>query len=311
MSRPRRHGYPSPTELEDRWRSQVAAAGGREAPAGRSVEGRPLWRFDLGCRDTGAPSVLLTGLIHGNEVVGSLALLEVVARLHAAGDLAREPRRLIVMPIVNPDGFAATMDRLRHGLAVGRRRNANGVDLNRNFPPAFPDQPARASPLAGSSWRHSPWFRGPHALSEPESRSVAEVAGDVRPTLALGFHSFGQLLLHPWACRRAAHPRQDQYRALGDAFVRGGPDARFQVRQAASWYRIVGNLDDWLDATFGTLAFTVEVSRLDRQLLHPRAANPFWWSNPFDARPALEQVAPCVLALLASSRPAQRPITSA
>lgn len=303
LSRTRPCGYPGPAQLEERWRGLVAASGGSESRVGDSVEGRPLWRFDLGARDPGAPSVLLTGLIHGNEVVGSLALLEVIARLRRSGELSREPRRLVVMPVANPDGFAATMERLRRGLAFGRRRNANGVDLNRNFPPARPDQVARASPLAGSSWRRSPWFRGPQALSEPESRAVAETARDVQPSLALGFHSFGQLLLHPWACDRAVHPRHAEYRALGGAFLRGRPDATFKVRQAASWYRIAGNLDDWLDATFGTLAFTVEVSRPDRQLLHPRAANPFWWSNPFDPRAALEQVAPCVLALLAASRP--------
>jgi len=311
VSRTRLHAYPGPAQLEERWRALVAIAGGTESVAGRSVEGRPLWRFDLAGRDPNAPAVLMTALIHGNEVVGSLALHEVIVRLQVSGELARESRRIVVMPIANPDGFAATMDRLGHGLVFGRRRNAAGVDLNRNFPPARPDRASSASPLAGSAWRRSPWFRGPHPLSEPEARAIAEVAGAVRPSLALGFHSFGELLLHPWACDAAVHPRQAQYQALGEAFRRGAPAARFEVRQAARWYRIIGNLDDWLDASFGTLAFTVEVSRPDRQLLHPRGTNPFWWANPFDPRRALEDVAPCVLALLAASRPARGAITAA
>jgi predicted deacylase len=295
--------YPGPEQLAERWRARVAELGGTEALVGQSRDGRPLWRFDLGCRDDGAAAVLLTALIHGNEAIGSLALLEVIARLAASGALRSETRRLVVMPIANPDGFAASMDRLHRGLPAWHRGNAAGVDLNRNFPPVLqPGERASRSPLAGSSWRLSPWFRGPGPLSEPESRAIAEVAGQVRPGLALGFHSFGQLLLHPWAYKRAAHPRAPAYRALGEAFLRARPDSEFQVRQAAAWYAIVGDLDDWLDATFGTLAFTVEVSRLDRRLLHPRAANPFWWANPIETTAAFDQVIPGVLGLLHAAR---------
>ena len=302
-SRARLGGYPEPAELEGRWRALVGESGGVETRVGSSVTGRALWRFDLGCRDAGAPAVLLTGLIHGNEVVGSLALLDVVARLAGSGALARDRRRIVVMPIANPDGFAATMDRLRRRLPAWRRGNANGVDLNRNFPPALPPglKPSR-HPFAGSRWRRSPWYSGPHPLSEPESRAIAEVAGEVRPALALAFHSFGQLLLHPWASARQPHPRLPAYRALADAFLRGRPGSQFKVRQAAALYPMVGDLDDWLDLTFGTLALTVEVGRLDRRLLHPRAANPFWWANPVDPTTALDQVTPGVLALLEASR---------
>lgn len=293
--------YPGPEELEQRWRAVIAAAGGTETLVGHSVDGRALWRFDLGCRDAGAASVLFTALIHGNEVVGSIALLDVVQQLAGSGALASERRRFVLMPVVNPDGFAATMERLRRNFPAWRRGNANGVDLNRNFPEVLAAGEKRSwNPLSGSSWRRSPWFRGPQPLSEPESRAVAEVAREVRPSLALGFHSFGQLLLHPWACRRGAHPRQAEYRALGDAFLRGRSGSEFRLRQAVSWYPIVGNLDDWLDATFGTLAFTVEVGRLDARLLHPRAANPFWWANPVDPTSALAQVTPSVLGLLAA-----------
>ena len=295
--------YPTPDQLEALWRARVAELGGTEAVAGRSVAGRPLWRFDLGARDSGAPAVLFTGLIHGNEVIGSLALLEVIARLADSGALHAEPRRVIVLPVANPDAFAANMDRVRRGRPGWVRGNANGVDLNRNFPLVYqPGERRSWSPLAGSSWRLSPWFRGAHPLSEPESRAIADVALDVRPRVALGFHSFGQLLLHPWGYKRAPHPRASSYRALGEAFLRGKADTEFEVRQSAAWYPIVGGLDDWLDATFGTFAFTVEVSRLDKRLFHPRAANPFWWANPVDKAAALEQVVPGVLALLESSR---------
>ncbi len=295
--------YPHLEQLEARWRALAARAGGTASTVGQSVEGRPLWRFDLGRRDANARAVLFTALLHGNEVVGSLALFDAVDQLAESGALAAEPRRLVVMPVVNPDAAAANLRRLRRGLPAWRRGNANGVDLNRNFPPVRPSGgSARWNPLAGSRWRRSPWFSGPGALSEPESRAVAEVARELRPSLSLAFHSFGQLLLHPWGADPTPHPRQAEYRALGQAFLSGDPRSGFRVRQAASWYPMVGNLDDWLDATFETRAFTVEVSRLDRRLFHPRALNPFWWANPTDVRAALDRTTPGVLALLRATR---------
>jgi len=60
-------GYSDAVVFEQQWRQLVAQLGGREAVAGRSVEGRPVWRFDLGARpgNDGArvPTVLLTALI--------------------------------------------------------------------------------------------------------------------------------------------------------------------------------------------------------------------------------------------------------
>jgi predicted deacylase len=293
--------YGDASAFEQRWRELAARLGASEAVAGRSVEGRPLWRFDLGSRAPGAPAVLLTGLVHGAELIGSEALLGAVARLGpGAGGAVLERARVVVMPIVNPDALAANMDRLARGRLAGQRRNARGVDLNRNFPPAR--QAGRVlHPMAGSRLRISPYYRGPHALSEPESRAVHDVAVELRPALALGFHSFGNLLLCPWACSRTPHPRLARYERLARLFVGELPRTRYRFRQAADWYPIVGNLDDWLDESFGTTAFTVEVSGLDRRLLHPRALNPFWWANPLDVDAVVTNVGPAVLSLIAGA----------
>jgi carboxypeptidase T len=298
--------YAGATVYEQRWRELVAHTGGREVVAGLSGEGRPIWRFDLGARDPAAPAVLLTALIHGAELIGSVALLDAVARLATSHAPVLDRARLVVMPIVNPDALAANMDRLQRGRAAGRRCNARGVDLNRNFPPV-----ARARrafhPMAGSGLRASPYYRGPHPLSEPESRAVSATATEVRPRLALGFHSFGNLLLYPWAHSRAPNPRLARYARLAQVFLRKLPHVAYRLRQAADWYPTVGDLDDWLDVTFGTVAFTVEVSGLDRRLLHPRALNPFWWMNPLDVDGVVANVSPGVVDLIAGGLTFSRP----
>ncbi len=269
--------------------------------AGRSTEGRPLERFDLGPRD-GVP-VLLTGLMHGVEVIGAVALLELVRQLDGASDDAaflREHARLIVLPVVNPDAFSENMDRLARGALAFRRGNARGVDLNRNFPPVGGGQ--LGHPFAGSRRPWSPHYMGPHPLSEPESRAVQEVARAVAPAVSVGFHSFGDMLLFPWAHTRAPHPRIAHYRALGRAFSSSLRGAEYVVDQATRLYPTTGDLDDWLDHSLGTDAFTVEVSSLDRRLLHPlRAVNPFCWMNPTSVEGVVEasaRVAPALLALL-------------
>jgi hypothetical protein len=61
--------------------------------------------------------------------------------------------------------------------------------------------------------------------------------------------------------------------------------------QATDWYATVGDMDDWLDAAYGTLAFTVEVSRPMRRLANARRwSNPFAWSNPVDVDGAVHGV---------------------
>jgi carboxypeptidase T len=300
MRRPALHGdYPTHPELEQRWRDLAATLGGAESQVGQSAEGRPLWRFDLGTRDPSAPSILLTALIHGVELIGSLALFETMSALGRTSELLSSTR-VVVMPIVNPDALAANMERLGRGRIASQRRNARGVDLNRNFP-----QIGRVKswhPFSGSRFRWSPYHAGPHPLSEPETQAVAAVASQLRPTLSMGFHSFGNLLLYPWAHSKARNPRLPAYQRLARAFVGAATAIPYRFRQAIDFYPTIGDLDDWLDATFGTLALTVEVGALDRRLWNPRRLfNPFCWMNPLAIGPTVSNAAPGVLGLMQSA----------
>jgi len=301
-------GTPSlfgPYVQERSFHEACAEACGDARVAGRSVEGRAVHRFDVGPLD-GVP-VLLTGLMHGVEVIGSVALLELVRRLRtersADAEFVRSCARVTVLPVVNPDSFAENMGRIAQGRLAYRRGNARGVDLNRNFPVV--GALGEWHPFSGSRHPWSPHYMGPHPLSEPESRTVVAVAQEIAPAVAVGFHSFGDMLLYPWAHTRARHPREAHYRALGRAFsgaLRGAP---YVVDQATRLYPTLGDLDDWLDARFGADAFTVEVSTLDRRLLHPlRAINPFCWMNPSHAHvvdETVDRLVPALMALLRAS----------
>ena len=288
--------YPDAEGFDEMWRGLATAWGMSSRVAGVSVEGRPIRRIELGA--TQGPAVLLTGLMHGVEFVGAMALLDFVRSLAGSpsSELLRHAR-VIVVPVVNPDALHANSARLATGRRAFARCNARGVDLNRNFPRMREELPL--NPLGGSRWRLSPHYVGPHPLSEPETRVLHDIAHDIRPRVSVGFHSFGELLLYPWAFTARPNPRRRRYEQAGRAFVSSLRRASYRVMQATDWYSTVGDMDDWLDAEFGTLAFTVEVSRPMTRLSNlRRASNPFAWSNPVELDAAVEGIAPGVDALV-------------
>ena len=293
--------YPDAAELERAWRD-LAAVWGRAGVAGTSVEGRPLPRYEFGRTD--GPVVLLTGLIHAVELIGSVALLHFVRELVHAEDAILRDARLVVLPILNPDSLQANEARLARGGRAFRRGNASGVDLNRNFPHLGPRREAGRSfaPFAGSRLRMSPYYGGPHPFSEPETRAVRDVAREVKPVVSIGFHSFGNMLLYPWGFTSKPNPRARAYERIGGDFQRAQPRAKYAVMQARELYTTTGDMDDWLDAELGTLAFTLEVSRPALSVLRPsRLTNPFCWMNPQDIRSTVANSTPGVSALVSSA----------
>jgi protein MpaA len=126
---------------------------------GMSVEGRPITAVRRG--DPEGRRVLVFGVIHGDEQAG----LQIVALLT---ELPVPPGvDLYLVDSMNPDGVARNT-----------RGNANGVDLNRNFPYNW-------GPIgAAGDWQYA----GPAAASEPETRAAVEFISAVRPDLVIWYH---------------------------------------------------------------------------------------------------------------------------
>ncbi len=126
---------------------------------GHSREGKAIHATILG---EGPETCLMLGVVHGNEPLGAPLLERFIERIREDPDLARG-RRLVVVPVVNPDG-----------LAGNSRTNASGVDLNRNFP--------------ASNWQASR-RHGTHPGSEPETRAVLKILRQFNPSRILAIHS--------------------------------------------------------------------------------------------------------------------------
>ena len=123
---------------------------------GRSVRGAEL-RVHLPAR----PRRLLVAGLHGEEPETVLLARAIVDRV--GGDEAT----CAVVLCANPDG-----------VADGRRQNARGVDLNRNF----------ARRWRGGGRAFDTYFPGARPFSEPESQAVRRLVRRIRPDVTVYYH---------------------------------------------------------------------------------------------------------------------------
>jgi hypothetical protein len=134
---------------------------------GSSVKGRPIDGYEIG---NGSHTLLLIGSIHGNEMGTSYLLERFVEELKANPDLISRTKKLVIIPIANPDGFYDRIDKL----------NANNVNLDLNF--------------ATTDWQEyglrGDWA-GPEPFSEPESRVLKQIIEEYKPDAMISFHARG------------------------------------------------------------------------------------------------------------------------
>jgi len=138
-----------------------------------------------------------TGLIYGG-----------VEYTHAEVQKARSVG-VVMLPLVNPDGVAhdhATNSCWRKNRnpqsSTPNRTSSVGVDLNRNFPPAWDYRKAMAPNTTDSTISDRPStevYRGTAPLSEPEAQNVVWTM-DQMPDLRwfLDLHSFSGMMLYGW-----------------------------------------------------------------------------------------------------------------
>lgn len=129
-------------------------------PSFRSVEGRPIEVHTFG---DGERTILLMAGVHGDEQTGVRIVGSILDRLLDC-DLSALSERIVVMPLCNPDGYEANT-----------RRNARGIDINRNFPTkdfgTGEEKPGGDDPA-----------------SEPETRAILKVVERFKPYLIITLH---------------------------------------------------------------------------------------------------------------------------
>jgi hypothetical protein len=142
--------------------------------AARSVKGRTLYTRDVH-PDDAVLRVLVIGGIHGDELSSASVALHWIGLAQAAP--SQTHWRFI--PALNPDGLFSR---------PSSRVNANGVDLNRNFP--TPNWKREAPLYWAKQTRKDPRrWPGKLPLSEPESKFIVEEMQRFKPNLIVSIHA--------------------------------------------------------------------------------------------------------------------------
>jgi hypothetical protein len=265
-----------------------------------SIEGRPVNGIEI-TRDVeaqdGKPVFLLMGLHHAREWPSGEHALEFAYDLvnnTAAGDartldlLSRA--RVIVVPVVNPDGYHASITSgaidgrsIDDGGQVAilgtpgnayRRKNCRpadgvdsspedscltqpgqggfgtGVDLNRNYGGLWGGAGASANPV-------DPTYRGEGPFSEPETRNIQALVASRQVTTLISNHTFSNLVLRPPGVRAQGPPPDETvYEALG---ARMAAQNGYVNQPSYQLYDTTGTTEDWSYYATGGLGFTFEI----------------------------------------------------
>ena len=230
--------YPDRCQLED-WGT---------LPSGRRI--LTLRLTENVATTAGRPQVFCTAAMHGDETAGYWLLLRLAEHL-----LTDNPGNLLanvevyLNPLANPDGAYRRNPATLRGAS---RSNANGVDLNRNFPD--PDD-------------------GPHPdgkAYQPETVIFMEAARTHSFDLALNLHGGAEVFNYPWDTFRERHADNDWWRRISRDFasrVQSASgrasyfnDRRNGVTNGHDWYPVAGSRQDYMNYYHHCREATLEVS---------------------------------------------------
>jgi len=281
--------YPSLEELYQELNSFPEKSPGlvKLEEIGKSVEARPIYLLRFGwSRSKDQPKALVAGGIHAEEFIGTAVAMEVCRELAeksgndpALKDLLNQIE-IDIIPVHNPDGYARVYNTNGKGGEKGMRKNAGGVDLNRNFPVV----PGAKSlhPLAGNRRPRSSYYMGPEPLSEPESRAMAELVKNDHYFVVFNLHSVAGKFLYPYAHSKSMAPDRELFIEIGQALQSSQKNHPYRIQQSYSWYPTLGDPDDYNYMALGIPSFTIEVSTVQSNLMDRglKTFKEFWLANP-------------------------------
>ena len=215
--------------------------------AGSSVQGRPIVLATLTAPGdaSGRTRVLFDGAHHGDEVIGAEILVRFVQRVIAEYDTNATMRAALsdvivdIVPMVNPDGIDHVP---QCSFYADCRKNARGVDLNRNYPAHWGEPGSSGDPGSAT-------YRGPSPASEPETQVITALLDQNAYALYASLHSGAEMILWPWGWTTTPPPEADVYDQLGDelAAITGAPHG--QVSRI-----LYGVSGDSMDQAYGAAA---------------------------------------------------------
>jgi hypothetical protein len=225
---------------------------------GRSVKNKPLLALCINTTPEQLykkPAVKLSATIHGDEATGYVLLLKLIDTL--LNGYQKNPvftdlldnSIIWINPILNPDGLFYYSDSSISGAV---RRNANGIDLNRNFP----------DPAAGTN---------PDGKThQPETKAVMNFYQQHPIHLSANLHDGIEVVNYPWDTWQKRHPDDNWFiyisRTYAEIVQNLSPSGYFDdlnngITNGYDWYRITGGRQDYVTYFTQGREVTIEISQ--------------------------------------------------
>ena len=232
-------------------------------------EGNPIYWVKVSNTpniDNDNPEVLYTALHHAreaNSLSQMIFYLWYILENYESDDEIKylvDNTEMYFMPCVNPDGYLWNQSTDPDGGGLWRKNryvdengDVKGVDLNRNYGFEWGVDDQGSSPNANNDT-----YRGPSAFSEPETKAVRDFANQHQFQIALNYHTFGNLLIHPWGFSDSATEEDATFKALGNIMIE---ENNFTLGTGTETvgYVVNGDSDDWMYGDAGIYAMTPEV----------------------------------------------------
>lgn len=213
---------------------------------GKSVKGKELWVMKISDNvnvDEVEPEFKYISSMHGDEITGremTVGLIEEMGAKYGSDSEITEivnNSEVYIMPSMNPDGSERK-----------QRANANGTDLNRNFPDL---SATNGNTTAGI---------------EIENQHVMKFQSGRKFSLSANFHGGTIVANYPWDSTYDRHPLDGLVQELSLSYAELNPEmsssSEFSqgITNGADWYVVKGGMQDWSCFFYNDLQITLEVS---------------------------------------------------
>ncbi len=224
---------------------------------GKTLDGRELLFAHIESYKYGTlnkPQFMYTSSMHGDEVTGYVLMLHLIDYLLSNYGKTPQVTNLVdsvdiwINPLANPDGTYASGDTSVYGAT---RFNANGVDLNRNYP-----DPQAGQHPDGNNW-------------QPETQAFMNFAKTHHFVMSCNMHGGNEVANYPWDTW-SFHTADDawwQYvcRQYADSAQTYSPPGYFTdenngITDGYAWYSITGGRQDYMNYFMHDREFTLELS---------------------------------------------------
>ncbi|MBT6176251.1 MAG: hypothetical protein HOI23_03320 [Deltaproteobacteria bacterium] len=237
--------YHTPETMRSAMESMIAQYPelARISVIGHSVDGRPIDAIvvsdNISKRELDEPCLRMVAAYHGDEWASTEVAMATAWALLGRYETGSAIQTMVdryefwIIPILNPDGFVAF-----------DRRNANRVDLNRNF-----------------SWAYEQTSQsGDHPFSEPETLALYDLSMTRAFHHNLSVHSGAVNLGWVWNYQETVSPDEAWFQRVGEKYLATTSAPDFWITNGAQWYMVNGESTDWLYATRSGHDYTLEVS---------------------------------------------------